>query len=311
MRSFLFRCRRVTPRGVLAWSLHGASEHHRSARIPDTFSINGGTSTNGGNRPEGSDDRNPSNRLVADTGPVVRIATWNCRSALDRKLEVVDRINADVLAIQECSAESALYRRPGMTALWGAPSPSASKGVGIFCRAPWVAQPEVADPSMPWVLPATVRNAETGLQFLFLAVWANTKHGSPYASQLTAVLDAYADQLREGNCVIAGDMNASIQGPSREPHRNNLFRAKELGLVSAYHHANDCRHGSEADMTLRWIAPGGKARFYHCDFIFLPVRMAAGATCSVLTLFDADKPASDHQPVIADTPWVDVRAGFS
>lgn len=45
--------------------------------------------------------------VLADAGGVVRIATWNCRSALDHKLEVVDAINADVLTIQECSAATA------------------------------------------------------------------------------------------------------------------------------------------------------------------------------------------------------------
>jgi hypothetical protein len=41
---------------------------------------------------------------------VVRIAAWNCRSALDHKLKVVDATNADVLTTEECSAETALSR---------------------------------------------------------------------------------------------------------------------------------------------------------------------------------------------------------
>lgn len=219
-------------------------------------------------------------------------------------MAVVEAIAADVLVVQECTPATVLGRRDGVTALWAPPYPSATRGLGVFCRAPWSAHPEPADPSLPWVLPAAVRNDETGQQFTLLALWANKKKGPSYASQFTAVLDTYAAQLRAGQCVIAGDLNASVQGPSREAHRHNLFRAKELDMVSAYHHANSYEHGGEQDMTLRWIAPGGAARFYHCDFIFLPRSMAEGARCSVLTLFDAERPASDHQPVIADISLV-------
>ena len=250
-----------------------------------------------------SDPPRPGTPL-ADTGAVVRIATWNCRSALDKKMAVVEAIDADVLIVQECTPATVLGRQEGITSLWSAPYPSATKGVGVFCRAPWTAHPAGTDPTLPWVLPAAVSNTATGGQFTLLAMWANKKQGPSYASQFTAVLDTYAAQLRAGQCVIAGDLNASVQGPSREAHRHNLFRAKELDMVSAYHHANSYEHGGEQDMTLRWVAPGGTARYYHCDFIFLPRRMAEGAKCSVLTLFDAERPASDHQPVIADISLV-------
>lgn len=72
--------------------------------------------------------------LLADTGAVVRIATWNCRSALDKKMAVVEAIDADVLIVQECTPATVLSRRDGITALWSSPYPSATKGVGVFCR---------------------------------------------------------------------------------------------------------------------------------------------------------------------------------
>ena len=50
----------------------------------------------------------PSHHQLPATVPVVRIPKCNCRSALDRNLKVVDAINADVLTIQECTAETAL-----------------------------------------------------------------------------------------------------------------------------------------------------------------------------------------------------------
>jgi hypothetical protein len=78
----------------------------------------------------GTDRSDPprSGAPLADTGAVVRIATWNCRSALDKKIAVVEAINADVLIVQECTPATVLGRQEGITSLWSAPYPSAIKG---------------------------------------------------------------------------------------------------------------------------------------------------------------------------------------
>jgi len=229
----------------------------------------------------------------------MRLASWNCRGALERKEHVLDEIGADVLVVQECS--EAYARSAG--APWSPPYAGGAKGIGVFCRDPWKAAPVGTDPDMPWVLPVELSNLQTGRRITLLAFWANkTRSGLSYAGQFAMLLDSCAQMIRSGECLIAGDLNASIQGPSRKPHAENLRRAHDLGLVSAYHHSGGVKHGDETDMTLRWIGPGRKEYFYHCDFIFLPRQLAAGSSSTVVDTFGWIPPVSDHQPVFVDIP---------
>lgn len=230
---------------------------------------------------------------------MLRLATWNCRGALDKKSQVVNTIDADVLVVQECS-EADLLDTGGP---WCAPYDGGNKGTGVFFRAPWNASVLEADRNLPWVLPVELVNSSTGQRIALLAIWANkTKNSPTYAAQFALLLESYAHLIRSGGCVIAGDLNASIQGPSRKPHAQNLQRANNLNMVSAYHHTAGIQHGNEPDMTLRWIGRGRREYFYHCDYIFLPKQLAAGSRCKVLDTFVWNPPVSDHQPVIVDIP---------
>lgn len=89
-----------------------------------------------------------------------------------------------------------------------------------------------------------------------LAVWAKLAPGSSYTRQETDVIEIWEDRFG-GRCVLAGDFNASLQGPSRKRHAVNLARLEQAGMLSAYHHHFDVAHGDEEAMTLRWIGPGG------------------------------------------------------
>ena len=132
-----------------------------------------------------------------------------------------------------------------------------------------------------------------------------------YAEQFTQVLDSFGHELSAGDCVVLGDLNASLQGPSRDAHAVNLDRASALGLVSAYHAANDVAHGNEPDMTLKWIGPGRVEYRYHCDFVFVPEAIANRISCYVVPTFSWERSVSDHQPVLVELPTGALRAGRS
>lgn len=239
--------------------------------------------------------------MLADshTDRMLRLATWNCRGAFKKKKHIIEAIDADVLVVQECSKTDAL----ATDAPWSPPFENGTKGTAVFCRAPWKASRLEADPTLPWVLPVELSHAHTGRSINLLAFWANkTKTGPSHAEQFAMLMDSYADMIRSGHCLIAGDLNASIQGPSKRPHARNLRQAEGLGLVSAYHYANRVEHGKEKDMTLRWIGPGRNEHFYHCDFIFVPLTLASGMGSSVIDTFAWTPPVSDHRPVIIDIP---------
>lgn len=233
----------------------------------------------------------------------MRIATWNCQDGLDKKLDVVETIDADIVIIQECAERTALGDTPGMSSIWSPPYPGAKKGTGVFCKGDWEIKPASRYDDLPWVLPVTLRNQPHGQDLTLLAMWTNTNKGDgrpPYDEQFSLVLERTASFLPAGRTLIAGDLNASMQGPSIEGHRRNLDRLSSLGMVSAYHHANGHEHGKEPEMTLKWHGRGGQPWFYHCDFIFVPRTLATGMSSRVVNTFDWPRRVSDHQPVVAD-----------
>lgn len=231
----------------------------------------------------------------------MRFATWNCRGAFEKKTDLAVVLRADVLLVQECAPRIAV---PGFSSpLWYPPYEGAKKGTGLYVSNGWTAEwlPHAED--LPWVRPARLGHPVVGKELTLLAVWTNKIRDDgrpPYAEQFARVLEAYRDMIVGGRCIVAGDLNASVQGPSTEPHLVNLDTAKGLGLVSAYHHANGVAHGEEPDMTLRWVGPGRVEYFYHCDFVFVSHDLADGVASHVVPLFDSDRPLSDHQPVVAD-----------
>ena len=232
----------------------------------------------------------------------MRIATWNCQGGLDKKLDVIEALNANILVVQECVQDNALASTEGISSAWSPPYEGATKGSGVFARNGWSITTLPRRDDLPWVFPVTIRNEGDMNEVTLLAVWTNKNRndGRPsYADQFGSVLDAYGPLLTSGRTIIAGDLNASMQGPSSEEHAHNLATVESLGLVSTYHHANGIDHGNESDMTLKWIGQGRQEWFYHCDFIFVPTSMSTDITCQVMPTFEWERRVSDHQPVVA------------
>ncbi|MFM8858044.1 MAG: hypothetical protein ACKOI2_12770, partial [Actinomycetota bacterium] len=187
--------------------------------------------------------------------------------------------------------------------LWYPPYEGAKKGTGLYVRNGWSADWIEDGAGLPWVRTARLSHSAHGHDLRLLAIWTNKNRGDgrpPYAEQFGMVLEHHGQTIAQGGCIVAGDLNASVQGPSIVPHLANLTRSADLGLVSTYHHANGVAHGEEPDMTLRWVGPGRVEYFYHCDFVFISRDLAHGAASHVVPLFKDPKPASDHQPVVAD-----------
>lgn len=135
-------------------------------------------------------------------------------------------------------------------------------------------------------------------------MWTNVQKDidrPTYAGQFAATLQSWQSEISLYPTVIAGDLNASMQGPSKQPHAQNIETARSLGLQSAYHIFNNVEHGTEPDMTLKWVGRGKITYYYHCDFIFIPPRFQKNGSCHVDQLFStSEKHVSDHQAVVAD-----------
>jgi endonuclease/exonuclease/phosphatase family metal-dependent hydrolase len=90
------------------------------------------------------------------------------------------------------------------------------------------------------------------------------------------VLERWGLVIESGRAIVAGDLNASYQGPSSRQNRINIDKVHELGAVSAVHAHQGIEHGADNEPpTLRWIGRGGTPSFFHCDYIFVSQRLAS------------------------------------
>lgn len=232
----------------------------------------------------------------------MRIATWNCQGALDRKIDVLRSFSADVAVIQECASVTTLSDSDIVSSLWRTPGRTDTKGIGVFGFNGWTVAPSKAPVDMPWVLPARVTSPDGGCSITLLAIWTNTSRGDgrpPYAAQVAQTISAWEPHLA-GPVLIAGDFNGSAQGPDIASHASNIAELERLRMRSAYHSGNQLGHGHEHHMTLKWIGKGRTEHLYHCDFIFTSPEFRVNS-CEVMSIWDQfPKQPSDHQPVIAD-----------
>ncbi len=234
-------------------------------------------------------------------GEPVRLATWNCRMAVDRKRAAIDRLRADIVVVPECERDPALAREPGVSFAWKGDNPR--KGLAVVGFGGWTVTPADRRAAFPWTLPVTVTDPTGRVWARLVAVWTVAGKGRPsYAAQAAAVLDALDGAAATLPLVLAGDFNASVEGASAVPHGFTTDRLTALGLHSAYHHLHGVAHGAEQAMTLRWIGPGRRVHLYHCDYVFLSSGLAAGLRSVDVGSIEEwiESGLSDHAPVIVE-----------
>lgn len=230
------------------------------------------------------------------------IGTWNCRMAIDRKREAIERLGCDVLVVPECKEAPVLAKDRDVTFQWKGRYPR--KGLGVFGFRGW--RVELAKESTPlhWLLPLRVIDPAGAEAALLLAIWtvANKAESWPgYSGQVASAIAEWEPKVRDEPVILAGDFNCDAQGRSSRSHLQNIARLEEMGARSAYHSHRGLPHGSEPDMTLRWIGRGKREYQYHCDFIFLSraIRHRLEGV-KVGTMADwVESRLSDHVPVVA------------
>lgn len=232
----------------------------------------------------------------------MRIGTWNCHDHIDSKRDALAALKLDVAVIPESCDRPELASAPHVSHEWSGDYPA--RGIGVFGFNGWsvLRIPEAAP--MPWCLPVTVRHSD-GAEFLLLAVWTvkRAKDGRPsYPKQFAQVLERWRSEIELRPVVIAGDINASRQGPAIGAHQRNLDVLAGLGAHSAYQLANGPVPAHEEPPTLRWVGRGGVVQHYHCDFVFVSNSLAGGVrSAEVGSLADwVETGLSDHCPVVAD-----------
>ncbi len=232
----------------------------------------------------------------------MRIVTWNCQQALEKKADALLALNPDVAVVPECSKKSAFaLQQQGLNALWFGSNPH--KGLGVICRKEWSLR-ALPQPVQKWIAPIEVNAL---MPFTLLAVWAcavGASRENRYIGQIYQALIAHPEWFNGNPVVLAGDFNSNkIWDAKREVgnHSAVVRLLDERGLVSTYHEHFSEPQGEESRRTLYMFRH--EDRPHHIDYIFIPREWAPRLRMVAVGAYEQWSKLSDHCPVVVDIAW--------
>ena len=244
----------------------------------------------------------------------MKIVTWNCNGALRKKTHKVDRLNADILLIQECedpARSTHEYRDWAGNYLWA--GTSKNKGIGVFAKnqhtiksLAWYGEFNLQSlvsksPSLHWktsdlnlFLPFIVNNSIT-----ILGVWTkgNDSQIFGYMGQFWKYLQIHRNELNNNKIMLLGDFNSNAIWDKVDrwwSHSDVIDELGDIGIRSLYHEQYNEAQGQETRPTFYLHRKEEKA--YHIDYAFMSNDLLENAT---LTIGKKDNwiDASDHMPL--------------
>ena len=229
----------------------------------------------------------------------LRITTWNCKGAFERKHADVIALEPDIVVLPEAG------RFTGVPQVFGAKpvnsykwiGDNTRKGLGVISYGNYeISIHESYDSSLRWILPLKVTGPHS---FTLFAVWTIPHPVTRYyISCLFEACDIYRSIFEKENVIIAGDFNQSVVF---DKPRSNINYSKLLndfssfGLSSLYHVSRKCEHGLELEPT--FFLHHNLEKPFHIDYIFAnPVIYQKGFEVLVGAHAEWIK-LSDHMPL--------------
>lgn len=226
----------------------------------------------------------------------MKLATWNCcRGAFEKKVPLIDHLQADIAVIQEVAKPIA--ELPNI--LWF--GDNLKIGMAVQVRAPYTIAPLPQLADIPkYVIPVQVSGP---VSFILFAVWTMKNEGLPYIRSLSTAIDRYSHLFGKGTpVVVMGDFNSNAIWDKAHPkhlnHSSMVARLEKFGLVSAYHHRGSHSHGSEQDPT--FYLHHNREKPFHIDYCFLPKSWAEKVKGLSVASYEELADASDHRPLLVD-----------
>lgn len=242
----------------------------------------------------------------------MRIISWNCNGALRKKIDEVDRLDADIIVIQECENpehSTKSYREWAGDFLWV--GKNKNKGLGVFSKnghslskLNWTGEYKqpINHPKHIWpseklesFLPCLIDN-----EIPLLAVWTK-KADSPnfgYIGQLWMYLQIHRSKLGAEKQIVCGDLNSNSIWDSWDRwwnHSDVISEFDQLGLKSVYHFQNNEDQGEETQPS--FFLQRKLEKTYHIDYFFMNEKYLSKTELSIL-----DKEMwlklSDHLPLV-------------
>jgi hypothetical protein len=235
----------------------------------------------------------------------MRLVAWNCCSGGARKWGWVEELNADVAVVCEGTRQSP---RPAPTLFepavtWYAAGELDHKHVAIGSPRPALSPLEAKEGQGQWAVAARLAEGPD-----VLGIWSRPANptAASYAASVTATLSAWADELANGEMVVAGDFNVGfpVAREGRSRHTRQVVRTWEaLGLVSVYHSFFDVQMGQESRPT--FFDERRRELGWHIDYVL--IHRAQLHRVRNVELGDfwewVASGRSDHVPLIVDLDW--------
>lgn len=239
-----------------------------------------------------------------DSGPLIRVASWNCAGGFRNKVDRVLALDADIYVIQEAEPVDAYARSlPEGPSVYYERRPEFPKGLLVFTRPGWIVTGRAGqDRGYGHVAPLVVV-APDGRTIDLRAVWTldALPHEAAYVGQAHLALDDIPHTPNGWSDRVAiGDYNSNaIWDSERRRHHTALVeRMTALGMNSAYHALTGEVQGSETQPT--FFLHRNASKTFHIDHCFTDLEVADVLVGSFADWsgLKVDGGVSDHCPLL-------------
>ncbi len=236
----------------------------------------------------------------------MRLIAWNANHnnnqhrTFEENAEFLFAEGADLVVVSEIAKPVEVAE--GRIAFFGTGNP----GLAVMVRNGYTLTSCSLNPNAPKLFAGF--HVHGAVSFNLLAVWPVQEKGGPsYSQLLDQALETFANFLRDGRTVIAGDFNSSSRvSAQRDTHPAFVAKVSALGLRSIYHTQTGQPHGEEKIGTYRHH-DAVRSRF-HLDYCFLSPALFDGASMRVLDGVKWET-LSDHYPIVVDLTDSQMPAG--
>lgn len=229
----------------------------------------------------------------------MKLVTWNCAMALQKKYQKLLAFDADIMVVQECSHEfiKQINGSEGWSSSWFGNNPN--KGLGVLVKAPWTIR-RVQTLKPKWVGKLVIDGPACIELF---PVWAckGDIHAARYIGQVHCLLDIIVGTPLSPYAIVVGDFNSNSIWDNEHglnSHSAAVDRFSKVGLESAYHVFSGDRQGAERHPTF-WFRKS-KDTVFHIDYAFLSRPLLSQLRDVVVGRCDDWLSLSDHAPLLVD-----------